>query len=55
MDCNIICQRIHQAILTYQKENPDLTDTIVVIDIRKPYDSIEMIPRLEHKDTNLAT
>lgn len=54
MDCNYICQRVHQAILNYQKNNnyPDLTDSIVVIDIKKPYDNDEVIPRLEFKDSS---
>jgi hypothetical protein len=55
MDCNYICYRIHQAILKYQKDNPDLTDTIVVLDIKKPYDTTESIPKIELKEANLAT
>ena len=47
MDCNYICDRIHKAILNYQRDNPDLTDTIVVIDIQKPYDDHNLIPKIE--------
>ena len=49
MDCNYICQKIHGAILKYQQDNPDLTDSIVVIDIKKPYDDRDLIPKLEFK------
>ena len=53
MDCNYICQRIHQAILRYQKDNPNLTDAIVVIDIKKPYDNTDPIPKLEFKNETI--
>lgn len=49
MDCGYICQRVHEAILKYQKENPDPTDSIVVIDIRKPNADDSHIPKLEYK------
>jgi len=48
MDCNYICQKVHQAIIKYQKENPDPTDAIVVIDIKQPIDDSSYILRLEH-------
>lgn len=54
MDCNYICNKIHRAILDYQKDNPDLTDSIVIIDIRKPYDAPVETLRLEHNNSNLA-
>lgn len=47
MDCNYICQRIHEAIVKYQKHNPDLTDSLVVIDIKKTTDDTNLIPKLE--------
>ena len=50
MDCNYICQRIQQAIVGYQKNNPDLTDTLLVIDIRKPYESNNQTLNLEFKN-----
>jgi hypothetical protein len=50
MDCNYICQRIHKAIMDYQKDNPNLTDAMVVIDIRKPYDTDQLIPKLEYQN-----
>lgn len=51
MDCNYICQRIHKAIMDYQKDIPDLNDTMVVIDIRKvSQDYNDHIPKLEHKN-----
>ena len=49
MNCEFICQRVHEAILKYQKENPDPTDSIVVIDIRKPSEDDSHIPKLEYK------
>jgi hypothetical protein len=53
MDCNYICQKIHGAILKYQQDNPDLTDSIVVIDIKKPYDDSNLIPKLEFKNEGI--
>jgi hypothetical protein len=50
MDCNYICQRIHQAILQYQKDNQNVNDTMLVIDIRKPYDDDNLISKLEFKE-----
>jgi hypothetical protein len=49
MDCGYICQRVHEAILKYQKENPDPTDSIVVIDIKKVSQDDDLIPKLEFK------
>jgi hypothetical protein len=51
MNCEYICRRVHDAILKYQKENPDPTDSIVVIDIRKPNTDDSHIPKLEYKDS----
>ena len=48
MDCNYICQKVHQAIIKYQQDNPDLTDSIVVIDIKQPTDDSSYILKLEH-------
>lgn len=53
MDCNYICQRIHQAVLKYQKDNSDLTDSILVIDIKKPCDDSNLIPKLEFKSEKI--
>ena len=50
MDCNYICQRIHEAIVKYQKDNPDLTDSLVVIDIKKTTDDTNLIPKLEFQE-----
>ena len=50
MDCNYICQRVHQAIVKFQKENPDLSESVVVIDIKKPTDDTNLIPKLELKE-----
>ena len=50
MDCNYICAQIQQALLRYQKDNPDLTDSLLVVDIKKPYDDYGLIPKLEYKN-----
>lgn len=50
MNCEYICKRVHEAILKYQNDNPDLTDTMVVIDIKKHSYDIDLIPKLELKD-----
>ena len=47
MDCNYICKRVHEAILKFQKDNPDLSDSMVVIDIKKTTDDTNLIPKLE--------
>jgi len=50
MDCAYICKRVHDAIVKYQLDNQiqseDMTDTMVVIDIRKPSSDIDLIPKL---------
>jgi hypothetical protein len=51
MDCGYICQRVHEAILKYQRENQDPTDSIVVIDIRKPNEDDNDIPKIEYKSS----
>jgi hypothetical protein len=50
MDCGYICNKIQEAISKYQKENnsPDLTDSLLVIDIKKPDDNTDLIPKLEY-------
>ena len=47
MNCEVICQKIHSAIMKYQKDNPDLNDTLVIIDIKKISSDIDLIPKLE--------
>jgi hypothetical protein len=47
MDCNYICKRVHEAIIKFQKDNPDLSDSMVVIDIKKTTDDTNLIPKLE--------
>ena len=50
MNCEHICQKIHQAILKYQQDSPDMSDTIIVIDIKKvSADTDSLIPKLELK------
>lgn len=47
MECSYICQRIHEAILKYQKDNPNRSESIVVIDIKETTDDTNLIPKLE--------
>ena len=51
MNCEYICQKIQEAISRYQQQNnmPDLTDSLLVIDIKKPNEDTELIPKLEFK------
>jgi len=46
MNCEFICQKVHGAIMKYQKDNPDLNDTLVIIDIKKISGDIDLIPKL---------
>jgi len=46
MSCEVICQKVHGAIMKYQKDNPDLNDTFVTIDIKKISNDIDLIPKL---------
>ena len=48
MSCEVICQKVHGAIVKYQKDNPDLNDTFVTIDIKKISNDIDLIPKLEY-------
>jgi len=47
MNCEFICKKVHEAIIKYQKENTDLNDTLIVIDIKKISNDIDLIPKLE--------
>jgi hypothetical protein len=49
MDCAYICQKVQEAISKYQKDNLDMTDTMILIDIKKPSDDTDLIPKLEFK------
>lgn len=51
IDCNYICQRIQEAITKYQQDNPDLSDSLIVIDIKKISTSTDsLMPKIElHK------
>lgn len=51
LDCNIICQKIHEAIISYQKNtDSDLTDAIITIDIKKPTNDNNLIHKIEYKN-----
>ena len=51
MNCEYICSKIQEAISKYQKENNNLnlTDFLLVIDIKSPFENIDLIPKLEFK------
>lgn len=51
MNCEYICHKIQEAISKYQKENNNLnlTDSLLVIDIKSPEENIDLIPKLENK------
>lgn len=51
MQCEYICHRIHEAVTKYQKENPDLSNSLLVIDIKKTHDDDSYIPKLEYKNS----
>lgn len=48
IDCNILCKQIGEYVGKYQQENGDLTDCVLVIDIKKIIDSqeISQIPKI---------
>jgi len=48
MQCEYICSQIQSALSKYQQHN-DMTDTLLVIDIKKTISDDTMIPKLEHK------
>jgi len=50
MDCEYICRKIQEAIVRYQQQNniPDITEHLLIIDIKKPNEDIELIPKLEN-------
>lgn len=49
LPCEYICQHVQRIVHNYQKDNPADTDLYLVIDIKRPVDSNDMIPKLEHK------
>jgi len=51
MDCEYICRKTQEAISRYQQQNNniDLTDCLLIIDIKKPNDDTELIPKLDFK------
>ena len=49
MPCEYICQQIQAALMSYHKNNPDLSDCFLVIDIKKVTNDCDIIPKIEHK------
>ena len=50
ISCDYICQKLQKAITEYQKTN-DTSDSILVIDIQKIYDNVNLIPKIELQDS----
>lgn len=50
MSCDYICQMIQKAVLEYQKHN-DLANTVLVIDLKQVTDNIDVIPKIEYKNS----
>lgn len=48
MQCEYICHVIQSALSRYQQYN-DMTDTVLVIDIKQTTNDDSFIPKLEHK------
>jgi len=49
LDCNYICHRINQAIVSYQKYNNDLNDTLIIVEIKKISDETITPKYIEYK------
>lgn len=50
LPCDYICHMIQKALAQYQKDN-DVSDSVLVIDIKKVNDNIDSIPKIEFKDS----
>jgi hypothetical protein len=52
--CEYICHQVQKLVHNYQQQNNNMTDLILVIDIKQPTDLQEPIKLIEHSQTNLA-
>ena len=52
--CEYICKHIQTLIQNYQTENNDMSDLMLVIDIKKPYDTTNPIKNITHIEPDLA-
>ena len=50
MSCEYICQIVQELVNYHNKNNTDLTDSIITIEIKKPTYEADMIPKLEFKN-----
>lgn len=50
MSCEYICQRVQELVNYHNRNNQDLTDSIITIEIKKPTYDVDMIPKLELKN-----
>lgn len=49
LSCEYICGMLQKAMVEYQKDN-DISDSLLIIDIKKVNDDISLIPKLEYKN-----
>jgi hypothetical protein len=49
LPCEYICHHVQKIVTNFQRDNPSETDLYLVIDIKRPSDSNDMIPKIEHK------
>ena len=49
IQCEYICHQLQLALAKYQKNNPDIKDLYITVDIRTVKDDDSLIPKLEHK------
>lgn len=51
ISCEQMCQTLGRVINEYRLSSPDLSDCVLVIDIKKITESlIDTMPKLEHKN-----
>lgn len=50
IDCNYICIKIQELIQRYQKEHESSLDHILSIEIVKPQENTDLIPKIEYKN-----
>jgi hypothetical protein len=50
ISCEYICKTVQDLINYHNKNNQDLTDAMITIEIKKPTYDVDMIPKLEFKN-----
>ena len=49
ISCEVLCSQLQRAINSYQQQN-DMTNTVLVIDIKKVVEDSSHIQKLEYKN-----